>query len=122
MEAKYTINGVEYTQTFLTLGDIKKLVDAFDEIDLANLNAMHLFTLLLKKNLHQVFFNAILKGEKPIDVDAMEFDQAVEVVSDFLSSSRFSKMLSMIFSIVGNLTGEMTSILSKMATPATGTI
>lgn len=105
---------MEYTQTFLTLGDIKKLVDAFEEMDFANLNAMHLFTLLLKKNLHQVFFNAILKGEKPIDVDAMEFDQAVEVVSDFLSSSRFSKMLSMIFSIVGNLTNEMTAILAKI--------
>lgn len=119
--AKYTINGIEYTQTFPTLGDVKKLVTAFEDFDLSNLTAGSLFSALLKHNLLQDFFNIILKGEKAIDADIIDFDVAVEIIADFLSSSRFSAMLSMIFSIVGNLTNEMSSVLSKIA-PSTGTI
>lgn len=119
---KYVIDGVVYTQTFPTLGDVKKLVTAFEDFDLSNLTAGSLFSALLKHNLLQDFFNIILKGEKEINADVIDFDVAVEIISDFLSSLRFSKMLSMIYLIVENLTGGMNNFVSKITANSTGTI
>lgn len=119
--AKYKIGEYEFVQSFPTISDIKKFVTILEGFNVAELSAGSLLKSLLEKNLLNDFINTILKGPVKINADDLEIDLVVEVISDFLSSARFSKMLSAIFLIVENLTNQVGKV-SQIGQNSTGTI
>ena len=99
--AKYTFNGVKYTQTYLTIDEFEKIGEVFEDFALKNAsNAVSIFIHLKQSGKLNEFFNVILKGESPVDVGKMNLRNVVEVISDFLSCNGVPEIISQVVSMM----------------------
>ena len=99
-EAKYTIDDVEYVQTYLTISETIKLTKMFSDLNFSEveLSVIPVLEVLQESGKIEQFFRLVLRGENPVNLDKIKPVVAVEIVQDFLSFNEVSKIFSMFVS------------------------
>lgn len=119
----YQIGDKEYSQTYLTIGQAKKLKRLAAGLDIEEMSAQSIVDLLFENDLIKSVFDVILYGPKPIPIDNMRIVDAVRIVEDFFSLNEVSETLSKVFSAMiqfGGMTDMITPVVPNQKS-STGT-
>jgi hypothetical protein len=119
---KYLIDGVECTQTYLTIEKTEQILELLDNLPFAEMTSPGIVgRWLFKEKKFEKFMEIILDAPRPVAVKRMRLSQGVEIVRDFLCSDEVSLVISGIFSAMNTLTGKMEMVTAAASTPLAST-
>ena len=110
---KYLIDGMECTQTFLTIEKTEQILELLNDLSFREMGSPGVVVQkLFKEKKFDSFMGIILEhsATNSPDFRKMKLFQAVEVIGDFLSSDEMSQIISGIFSAITLLGGRMEEI------------
>lgn len=95
----YNINGITYTQDYLTIPETIQITKLFKNFDFEKIkDPWDLVEQLTQKGVFEAFVNTILKGDKHLRIKDLRPAMALRIISDFFLLNEVSEIIAIIIS------------------------